>query len=282
MNTIVPYGAKRTFRAMIPYIRKSAGMINRSPYVRKFAARTISRAWRGYKKSRRGKRKQSPRTMIGEKVGTTVCRHCITASTMENAAWRTLYSRDVSDISEGLGENQRNRDIANVRGFKICMELRNIHTDPIYVNIAVLSPKAGADISPTLFFRGHGDGRGVNFDDNTLKSVDFHCRPINVDRFTLLSHTRLKLGSNTNLNSSWNDGTKSSYRNFNKYVALKRQLRYNALSTAAQNPVFLVWWCDGWSHDSAAEIPPGDPVEEPVEILNLQLRVVTYFRDSKN
>lgn len=236
-----------------------------------FAARA-ARNSKKYFARKRAQRNKHSRNKIGEPVGTSGCKTAVTDdNNPTNYDTRTIYSFELTDLGEGYDRDQRLRKIINLRGFKICLELLNKASNSLYVNVAVLSPKdSNGGISATSFFRGNDYARGIDF-GNALNGLEFHCLPINTDKYNILSHQRYQLVSGTGTGTTV-DLQSRNHTTLDFYVKLNRQLRYDSgSSTPTDGAVYLVVWCDTFGAQTA---------QTPVAAqLQMTRRAVTYFRE---
>lgn len=240
---------------------------NRAKFKR--AARVIGRA---YKRSKRTKAFSAKN--VGFNIGEGTGKRYISQNNgpvLQQT--RQLIVENLSDIPKGDAINERERDIVNVRGFKVCMELNNVTSKPMYVNMAMICPKNSSAPSVINFFRDSGLKRAKNFDDN-LTSLELHCLPINTDLYTVLRHKRMILApGDTPTDTATLTGR--SYTNVDWYVPLKRQMRY--ASTSALNSadrVYLVYWCDLYA--------TGINIPGTLNALQAAERHITYFREPKH
>lgn len=267
-----------------------------APYVRYYgpgtlkAVKKMGRFMKRRYKKRYGGRKARMRRRIGEPVGKSTSKRFTTIDL--DAAGRDsrrLYIREMTQIPQDLTGNnidERQRYMINLRGFKICCELRNTGGVPLLFNMAVVSPKGqksdleqnpilsvGTAVEPD-FFRGNGNTRAVAFDGGALNSNDFHCRPINADQFTILMHKRMIIGQNSN-NGTWGEQQRNSYRFVMKYIPIKRQIRYdtNGADSCQSGKIFLIYWYDQMQSVTGAA---------SVNVLNMSERYITYFKEPKN
>jgi len=245
------------------------------PHAMKYGARTIQAVWRGYRQ-----RKQSNRSRIGTPVGRGTARHTQTGqvSPTGNQANRSLFVRNITDIQQGTNPNQRNRDIVNFRGVKICCDFMNVGVNvDIFVNYALVSPKAGITVDLERFFRSNAAERAIDFDDQGLTAMDYHCRAINADIYNIITHKRLRLARQS---AEVQNGNFTYSRRVMRYVPIKRQLRYQdlggGLGEECTTPIFFIWWYD--VEGNAA----GENAIEPVDVLKTDLRLITYFRNPPN
>lgn len=233
------------------------------------AARTIGRAYRKYRKR--------VRSRIGERVGKQNCKRDITnnVAIQVTKTTRTLYNTELTSLPAGTSENQRERQIANIRGFKICLELRNATTTPMWFNLAIISDKVDPRNTPgtTDFFRAYGADRTQDF-ATTLSSNEFHCLPINTDRYYVLKHKRMCLGATTLESASYIENKRNNYMALNLWVPLKRQLRFPLGSGTPHQAIYMVYWFDKVLTDAGTA--------GTINAVNWMERVIIYFKDTKN
>lgn len=208
----------------------------------KWAAKKIGRAWRARKK----RKAQFSRKNIGEPIGSSNAKADLVVNVIPGQFdSRTLITHNLTEIPEGTTTDTRIRKIINLRGFKICAEFSNTQTIPLYLNVAVLSPKQKSTVDGNDFFRDDGsdDNRAQNFSSITLNSLQFHCLPINTDDYIILKHRRYKLNPVPN-GTTFAAQNGKNYMNIDWWIPLKRQLRYDTLSGGPENgTVHLVYWC---------------------------------------
>jgi len=231
------------------------------------------------KKGRGRGRTQAKRNRIADPIGShTVKRAQVAQTSEESINTRSLYQRKLIDVDFGDNINQRQRNIINVSGIKISMEMKNITANPMYVNFAVISPKAGVDPSANLdtldFFRASdSNDRSKDFSE-ALTSTEFHMLPINTDKYTVLKTKRSKVvaalsGGDTVALSG------SSYLNLDWWIPLKRQFRFDGtLSTPDNGQVYLVYWFDMFMQPGGTlKILNGAKVSE---------KTILYYHEPRN
>lgn len=183
--------------------------------------------------------------------------------------------------------HQRLRPIINLRGFNINLMITH-HADPLvnpkedrilFCNIAIMSPRAHwLETTPTStdfnsnFFRHYGQNaaasRNVSFTDPNT-DYERHILPINVDKWNVIMNKRFKLcelsrtaeqsGVRTNYGKSW--------KTFEKYIKVNRQIRYDG--NVARPPVYLVMWFGHQGHKSGGTSP----------CVTIEGTGVTYYRE---
>lgn len=263
------------------------------------AASRIQRAYRAYRFASRFKRRAMPYVRYGKRryravaraakrrrfsppnpsVGTANSkRHVIQQdSTSANIATRTLTVHDLSAIPHSANNtiNERQRNMINLRGTKICMELKNNLTAPLYVNCAVIVPKLATAPVTTDFFRGSDSSRAQTFSTTTLTGLQFHCLPINADKYHILWHKRYKLVPLDNTSGAVALSGKN-YMTISKYVKYKRQIRYSTTGdvTAEGGAPHFVFWSSTFDSNAGAG--------SQAAALTVQRRFVSYFKEPKS
>lgn len=208
---------------------------------------------------------------VGAPVGTSSTKSATTASALVTTFdTRTLYSFLATDIPQGTNEGERLRRIVNLRGIKVCLEAINLDTEALYLNWALLSPKAGAtDIQTTDFFRIQGSERGTDF-GIALEGYQFACYPINTDRYTVLKHSRHMLVAGTQSGVT-NDLTGSNHTLIEYYHKINRQIRFESTANPESGHIYFVWWCDRVGAAAASLVQTAK--------IQMGRRVVAYFRE---
>lgn len=256
----------------------------------KWAARKIgrglSRAWRNKRQpAKRLKRTRhntvkSARTNVGEPIGTSNSRRfaSATSTSTESDASRSdrLLNWELIAHPSGWGgiPNQRERNIIRLGGFKLCMEftagqsllIGGANRDrQVTINVCVLSQKfdpTDTTLDNTHFFRANdGVNRAIDF-DVVARSIDFHCLPVNTDKFNIHMHHRTYLSG-----ESIEHGP--TVRRIMKYIPINRQIRYDD-SNKPSTQFFLVWWAALAGEHTTLSFS---------DIYKVQWTNVTYYRD---
>jgi len=253
------------------------------PYRRTFATRGRSRkrAYSRYGRSRRRYKKRSFRRKatrnIGVNIGFGNCKRALTANTVGQQIFNmTLYSRDLTWIEradDGLNSiNERQREMINLRGFKIHMAINNDpggKGDRIW-HCAIISPKGSFGffgpqdncVAGDNFFRGNGVNRAINF-QSSLTGIERNVLSINTDAYSILFHKRFYF-ENTDTN-----GKRSKFLKL--WVPLKRQVTYDGIPQAQAGRCALVWWFE--------PVQGVGPSSTPVAYADLDLHCITYFKE---
>lgn len=236
--------------------------------------RKIWRRYRAYKKKRRSS--HFSKKLIGENIKSSNSKvYLVKQNNFAARDTRTLYKTNLttSDV-QGDNRNQRERGVVNFRGFRICLALYNARTVPIYFNLAVVSPKNSEDVTTANFFRSSTSERGVDF-ANGRNSLEFHCLPLNSDKFVILRHKRYRISPQGTGTGAFTDHSGRNYKNIDWYVPLKRQLRFD--TTADTSPINGTVWLIMWADDYDA-IFSSVPVANAYYVME---RHLNYFRDTK-
>lgn len=239
----------------------------------RFGARGMA-LYYGYQGARSiAKRIRFSRKNIGERVGSDNAKRAIVDSQLvtNTLDTRFLYSHEITDLTQGTTEDERLRRVANIRGWKVCLEIMNLGEQAQYWNIAVISPKKSNSVSNNDFFRAYNDEREQAF-GTSLSGMELHCLPINTDEYTILRHERHILAARLSGGTSL-DLTRANYKQLNWWVPLRRQLRYDSGAATTEHKVYLVYWLSRVSSDAGDAATPADGC--------IQRKVVCVFREPK-
>lgn len=213
---------------------------------------------------------------IGRPIGTASSRSNSVKRDNYTFGSRRLQSVDLINIPEnpaGDEVNERDRRIANVSGIKLCMELRNATSDiqqDCLVNVACIIPKNEDEINGSVdsipavdFFRSNDSNRETDA-NNSLASTEWHCLPINSDKYSILFHKRFHL-----TRASSNNAPTDSIV-LERWIKIGRQVTFRPGAFVPDKSAYLVYWCD------YAHTPPND--QGVPQAMQAQIRWVTYFR----
>ena len=237
---------KRAGTTLVRFIGKRAKYAPRyrtAMALGKFAWQNRARIYKGARQIRRGigRFRRIQRNQIANFQTATSRRQLTNQNAILNLASRVLYASDIlQNINQGFEPNDRDKDSIKLAGFKIWYNASNIQATPVWMNLAIVSPKEVNAVTTTNFFRSIGADRGYDF-GTALSSVEIHMRAINTDLYTVLAHRRIFLGENPVGNA--ND---SSNQLRQIYVPIKRTMRYQNVGavTSPLEKLFFVYWCD--------------------------------------
>lgn len=188
---------------------------------------------------------------VGDPVGLGTCKRAVTQSEWSNNALgsRAIYWKDITgnlkktDASHIDAIDRRSRDLLNLRGFKIRYTVTNRITAPLIINIAVVNPNHGTDITATDFFRGYGSTRAEDFSTG-LNGGAMCFSPINKDKYNVVKHWKIKLKANDRGAGEFIERSHNNYKCGQLYLKVNRQLRFIGGSDNVETPLLLVYWAD--------------------------------------
>lgn len=248
---------------------------------------------RRYSRRRKAWWKVRARRSIYDKIGTSnskVHQEIITYGASGTLTTRTLYSQPITKIQSGLSaRDARDQNVINLAGFHMQFQVANIQDTPVCMRMAIVQGRSSAPSNETIdggdFFRGFGDSRAENFVQTTDTgpiSLTYMNNPINMEKYTLLWSYKMLLPnaviasaeSNNVFPGAFEGRYKKSYKTINKYVPIRRQLRFE--NTGKDFPsdghLFLICWCDRFlEQENSAH----------VSALRWQGRVHAYFREGR-
>nr|AYM54667.1 capsid-like protein [Ecklonia radiata-associated virus 2] len=194
--------------------------------------------------------------------------------------------------------DSRQRNIINIRGFKIQVMFQNTQRPAFYLNWAVIHPKLSIDntsVSTQDFFRTYNANRAVDLiTDNTgvvnniAQDVPTHgMSSINTDKWVVLKHKRTLLAgaiNNPDDNALTFTATNCQIPKGNrvvidKYIKMGRQFRFpNDDSTFPEggNTIFC-YWLTNLNNYLGSQNTSAD-----VSVVRTTGRIITYFRETKN
>lgn len=180
-------------------------------------------------------------------------------------------------VASGFKLNDREGDVIYLSGVKISAVFRNNQTasndTAIYLNMALVSTKAGiANVSTSDFFTsGAGVTRSVDFDDAGLTALERHTLPINSDNYTVHWHERKVLISTGNSSGQDSIGIYPKFIKLEKYIPLKRQIRYDSTNGVAESPLWLIHW--------AGVAGEASGVAATTNVYSVDRNMMVYFRN---
>jgi len=269
-RAIVPYRMRRAIVRAAPRVAVGGALATTALNMYRNRGRlNLGRAQRitqrMYRKARSG---------VGERVGSERCRSRNTV--VQNATYGTRVLNVtplIANVSEGTGNDQRMRDLINVRGFKLFTEFIHQSGRLQYLNIAVIHPKQGQVVTVDDFFRENEVDRAVDFTD-TFTALSFATRSINTDKFNVLMHKRFRLAPANTTTSGFPNTDNARVLKF--YVPLKKQIRYQD-NDGVETPIhqlFMVHWSDQFGTISG--------VASGAAQYQLFERHILYFRNTRD
>lgn len=191
----------------------------------------------------------------------------------------TNIAKTTIDIANNLANtdlevnkiNRRQRQVVNVSGCKVSLQILNRATRPLTFNYAIIAPKNSTAI-PSIdgFFRDYNQSRDVNFSTG-LSNNEIHNNPISTDKFHVLMHRRYTIAG-AEIPDNYNSKGPHNWITPKSYTKMHRQVRFNDdTGTAAEEKVFLVFWADQL-FASGGSAPVADA-------FSMSAKIETYFNE---
>lgn len=281
MAGLIPYGAMpMIMESTAPRTLLTPELLREAYKDLKWTGRQIGKAYKKRKRNPMRSRTrnvgwsrgniESPASRVGSNVGVSNAKkvHTFSAGTTPFSN-DTLLQHELALPQEGITPAQRQRNLINLRGFKICMEfdydasLTSLASE-FYLNVAVVADKRDPQtttISGTRIFRdSNGTDRGIDF-SAVPDSLGLNCLPLNSDKLLVFSRKKVKVLINPQ------NGTNSKTMEY--YVPINRQIRFTETNTPDVT-FHVIYW-------TARIGTSGNP---PVSVGTVQYRHITYFRET--
>lgn len=241
---------------------------------------------------RRSAWKAAARREVGNRANMNNCKRSVNNLIANDLgkATRTIHQFPLIKIAKGTQIDQRLRQIVNMRGFKIELNMINVTQNLLICNWAVVHPKttgikvdeAGQTFPTQELFRGYNQSRSQN-PTTTLAGVQWCNAKINTDQFAVLKRGRFIL--NPGRDAPVDPGTGeiiyfpekgSNLRMKQLWVPLRRQCAWdtNISNDYPVDQVFFVYWLD-------APMSPTGKLPQP-DAVAIETRVIQYFRETRD
>lgn len=243
--TAAKYG-RRAFKYLSAHYKRRYARRGQRPYLRGGRANTSKRI--KYRQARR---------QVGQRITrrTTCKKRLVTQNQNVDRFNKILYFSLLTQVEKGDDIDNRQRNLINLSGFNINMQVRNNRNLPCWFNVAVIHDKTDSEaaLDNVGFFRGYEDQRGLDFSTALLPSS--YQWAINDDKYAVLFRKTYRLGMANN-STNYQEERTNSYREIKLWVPCKRQLRFNADSDVipTQGRVYFVYWGVGWSDDPTTNV----------------------------
>lgn len=225
---------------------------------------------------------------LGEEVGSSTCKTTTTIGDTVTAINSDQFyqSDNILAISQGTALNERSRRVVNLRGIKIMARVTSWSaqwstdgldlTTPIYFHMALVHPKntpGSTVIGDTDIFRSYNSQRGQDF--ATIGNVPpknvVIFNPLNADKFDVYFHKKWKFGR------SASDTDRRVERLFQKYVPIKRQIRYAGTNgTDAESALRVIYW---WTHKDTTRDATTPLISDA---MGMTLNCTCFFREPES
>lgn len=170
------------------------------------------------------------------------------------------------DVAANENITKRQRDIILHKGTKVCFSCKNIRTEPIYLNWAIVTPKAVNSINSGDFLRGDDIERETPVDVNAT-FMDLYCQPINRDRYNVVRHKKHLILPDSDKTGSVKNG--KDFIMIEDYIKTNRQIFFDGDTATPLQNMFMVWWVDYY----------GSPTGSNALTAEVQWKMVNYFKE---
>lgn len=223
-----------------------------------------------YKKGRSTKHKKHIQT-LGRRAGFNSSRRVDRQSTVVTTANKELNQINLIQVEKNVSGdeaiNKRSRDTILHKGVKVCFSCKNILKKTVFLNWAIVLPKAQNNVSSANILRSNSIDRDVALNEN-LSFMDLRCLPINTDMYRVIQQKTIMITPDSN-KSVGDEG--DDIRMIETFVPTNRQLFFDGSTAVPLQNMFMVWWVD--YHDS----PTG--IGSAIDTADISWRLVNYFRD---
>lgn len=174
-----------------------------------------------------------------------------TPTTIKN---KQLYSEDLIRVEKDVSNNEnitkRQRDTILHKGVKVCFSCKNIRKEAVFLNWAIVCPKAVNATSATDLLRGDDTERYLTIGtSNTF--MDLRCAPINTDRYNVIMHKRYTIKPDSDKSATSTEG--ADLVMIEKYIKTNRQLFFNGDTATPLTNLYMVYWVDYYASPGAAQ-----------------------------
>lgn len=239
---------------------------------------------KGRAKSTRGKSRTNPAYRIGDKITfKKPARRYIVINSQDASSTRFCNVLNLTQIPDNYGStsnngiNLRQRMYADIRGWKVNMEIINTLGGPIRFRYAVVGMKNGTLTAGPIvgdFYRGNGIDRSIAF-SAVLSGMEMTGMKLNTDKFIILKEGFIELAqTQAPATGNFNTNSGRSYAQRDFWLPLNRRIYFkdNGSDVAENAKVYLVTYADQWGAAAGS-----GPVPSAYAITK---KVVTYFHSS--
>lgn len=192
---------------------------------------------------------------------------------------KQFYAHECTSIPQGnqpLGSRDGNTIL--FKGVRLRIMYENPTTDPVYMNMALISHGAVSMASysgltgPPDFFRNlngsnHSDA-GLSWNNIGLTINDYRSLPINNRKYTVLWHYRKNLGPK-DFTGNFASGFMPSAGRIDRYIKINKRIAYESNnSESAETKITLCYWFTIHGTNTTVN-----------SACRLQRQIVSYFRD---
>lgn len=154
------------------------------------------------------------------------------------------------DVAASENITKRQRDTVLHKGVKVCFSCKNVRKQAIFLNWAIVCPKAVNQVTSTDLLRGDDVERYLPIGtSNTF--MDLRCAPINTDRYNVIMHKRMTIKPDSDKSATLTEG--SDIVMIEKYIKTNRQLFFNGDTATPLTNLYMVYWVDYYASPTGAQ-----------------------------
>jgi len=216
---------------------------------------------------------------VGHTTGRGNCKRHVATDTVVQLDDRTLNFVELTDIPKAVSTelSDRQRNIINISGVKIDLELKSEVNNNLVFNYAVITPLGRTtNVSTVGFLRANlsNTSRALDF-GNGNNSIDHNYGMINSDKYAVLMHKRVTVGARFSNNTNNSQVSQTSSNVVREWLPINRQFRFDdQTSSTCDTPLYFVWWAD--------QICIGAGSTPTLNAYRMGRKVVVYFREPKD
>lgn len=170
------------------------------------------------------------------------------------------------DVAANENISKRQRDTILHKGVKVCFTCKNIRKEVVFLNWAIVTPKAANAIDSTNILRGEAEERYLPV-NNQQTTMDLRCAPINTDRYNVHMHKRYTIKPDSDKSANVKEG--SDLVIIEKYIKTNRQLFFNGDQANPLTNMYMIYWVDYY----------GSPTGVNALTAECSWKFINYFHD---
>ena len=170
------------------------------------------------------------------------------------------------DVAASENITKRQRDTLHHKGVKVCFMCKNTRKQALFLNWAIVLPKAANTIGSLDLLRGDDQERDHPIDQNST-TMDLRCLPINTDRYIVLKHKRKTILPDSDKGTTSTEGRDLVV--IEDYIKTNRQVFFDGDNAEPLQNMFMVWWVDYY----------GAPVGVKTASCEVSWKIINYFKE---
>lgn len=269
MSTLIPYATSE----LAPFAQQAGYQIGQA--LGGAALRGVKRM--AHKRTTQGRRKVKRESRNMQQLGRTPGHQEAKRNNKESPptviANKELQIQALIDVEKDVAGSEvitkRQRDTIVHLGTKVCFSLKNIRQETVFLNWAIVTPKAVNSVSSTDLLRGDSLERYLPIGtSNTF--MDLRCAPINTDRYNVHMHKRLTIKPDMERPTGVLEQKKGrDLILIEKYIKTNRQVFFNGDTSTPLTNMYMVWWVDYY----------GSPTGSKTNSAEVSWKLINFFKE---